>query len=200
LLASGHKLRYRRKAMPNPPAPTPAPPNTQAPRCRPEQVGLLGLDVDGVLTDGSIYIGAAGEETKRFHVTDGFGLRLCARIGLPVAVITGRSSTSLLHRLADLGVPHVIQGSRDKGASLAEMTRRTGVPADRICFVGDDWPDLPVLARVGYPVAVANAAEEVRKLAVLTTIRSGGSGAVREVIEHLLRARGDYERLLAAYA
>ncbi len=162
-------------------------------------VALLCLDVDGVLTDGSIYIGPAGEETKRYHVTDGFALRLCAKAGLPVAVITGRTSSSLLHRLADLGIAHVIQGSKDKAASLRVITDRTGIQPEQICHIGDDWPDLPILHRVGFPVAVANAAPEVKAAAAYTTIQLGGHGAVREVVDLILKAKGVYETLLAEY-
>jgi len=165
----------------------------------PASIKLLAMDVDGVLTDGSIWVGPAGEEFKRFHVRDGFGMRLCERAGLQLAVITGRTSTSLLHRLADLRVPHVIQGSRDKGKSLANLAAATGIPPEAMCFVGDDWPDLPILGKVGYPVAVADAAEVVKSAAAYVTSKPGGSGAVRDVIEHLLDARGELGGLLSQY-
>lgn len=151
-------------------------------------IELLALDVDGVLTDGSIYLDADGREIKRFSAADGVALRAWQRLGLRSAIITGRTSDAVLHRAADLGITTVIQGAKDKSASLDDLLRRTGVPADRIAYIGDDWPDLPVLRRVGYPIAVANAAPHVKALARHITSRRGGDGAVREAIEHLLES------------
>lgn len=173
--------------------------STKPPTLAAANVALLCLDVDGVLTDGSIYITAAGDEIKRYHVADGFALRLCAKAGLPVAVITGRTSNSLLHRLADLEIPHVIQGSKHKASSLKIITERTGIRPEHICHIGDDWPDLPILLNVGFPVAVANAASEVKAAAAYTTTAPGGHGAVREVVNMILNAKGVYETLLAEY-
>lgn len=162
-------------------------------------VRLLAVDVDGVLTDGSIFIDSDGRETKRFHAHDGVALRLCEKTSIITAVVTGRTSSSLLHRLADLGVRHVIQGSKDKAAAVDKLTEITGVTAKNMCFVGDDWPDLPALRKVGFPVAVANASPETKAIAAMVTVAGGGFGAVREVVEHILRTQGQFGRALAMY-
>src|SRR5215510_13939254 len=111
---------------------------------------LLALDVDGVLTDGSILLDDAGTETKRFNVRDGFGLRLWGKLGFRSAVITGRTGAALEHRAIELGISEIIQGSQDKGAALEVLVKRTGVPTEQIAFLGDDWPDLAIMRRVGY--------------------------------------------------
>lgn len=163
------------------------------------RVRLLALDVDGVLTDGSINLDHAGRETKRYHAADGVALRTWTRLGLTLAVVTGRTSHSLLHRLAELGVGHVIQGSRDKRAAIAQLRERTGIAPEAMAFLGDDWPDLPALRAVGYPMAVANAAPEVKRLARYVTPRCGGQGAVRDAAEHLWRAQDLFARAVALY-
>lgn len=160
---------------------------------------LLVLDVDGVLTDGSINLDDDGGETKRFSAADGVGLRTWQRLGYRVAVITGRGGSAVRHRLADLGVAEVVQGSKDKAASLRTVSERTGVPPERMAYVGDDWPDLSPMRLVGYPIAVANAAEEVQAIARFVTTRRGGDGAVREAIEHLLDKMGRMGDVLALY-
>lgn len=165
----------------------------------PHRVQLLALDVDGVLTDGSIYLDADGREIKRFSAADGVALRTWQRLGLQSAVITGRVSPAVDHRAVDLGIQTVIQGSKDKSASLDQLITRTGIPCDRIAFIGDDWPDLPILRRVGYPIAVANADPKVKKLARFTTSRRGGDGAVREAVEHLLSAMSLLDKALSLY-
>lgn len=160
----------------------------------PAAVRLLVLDVDGVLTDGSINIDDDGRETKRFHVRDGFAMKLWVRQGLHLAVITGRSGAALRHRLGSLGVPEemVIQGSRDKAADLATIMERCGVDAAQAACMGDDWPDLPMMRIVGYPMCPADAEPEVIGACVHTTHRAGGHGCVREAVAHLLGARGAY--------
>ncbi len=162
-------------------------------------IKLLVLDVDGVLTDGGIFIDADGRETKRFHASDGVALRTWSRLGLPAAVITGRSGPAISHRLADLGVAYMIQGSKDKHAALTSIEQQSGVPRASMAYVGDDWPDIPALRLVGYPIAVANAAPQVKAVAKFVTTRPGGSGAVREAIEHLLLGMGLLDRALALY-
>lgn len=165
----------------------------------PTDLALLALDVDGVLTDGSIWLDREGHEMKRYHAADGVALRTWGRLGFQSAVITGRTSTSLLHRLAELGVPHVTQGCKDKGAALKQLEAASGVPAARMAFLGDDWPDLPVLRRVGYPMAVGDAAREVKALAKYVTPRPGGHGAVRDAVEHLLSGMGLLSKAVALY-
>ena len=162
-------------------------------------VSLLVLDVDGVLTDGSIMLDDCGRELKRFCASDGVGLRTWARLGYRVAVITGRGGTAVRHRLADLGIAEVVQSSKDKLAALAGVVERTGVSLDRAAYIGDDWPDLAPMRRVAYPIAVANGAPAVRAVARFTTTRRGGDGAVREAIEHLLDKMGRMSDALRLY-
>jgi 3-deoxy-D-manno-octulosonate 8-phosphate phosphatase (KDO 8-P phosphatase) len=169
------------------------------PHAKPSDIDLLALDVDGVLTDGSIYLSDRREEIKCFNIRDGFGIRLWQRMGLKVAVVTGRIGHAVRHRCAELGITELVQGAKDKGGALAELVERAGVPAERIAFVGDDWPDLSIMRRVGYPIAVANADTEVLKIAAMVTKRSGGDGAVREAIEHMLAARGWMQRAVELY-
>jgi len=163
---------------------------------RPARVGLLCLDVDGVLTDGTVLIDDLGRETKRFNVRDGAGLKLWARAGFVTAIITGRSSMALRHRADELGIRLIVQGCGDKAAAFAELLEALDLPASRAAVVGDDLPDLPMLRLCGYPVAVADAAPEVRREAAWVTTAAGGRGAVREVVEHLLKAKDRWEELI----
>lgn len=165
----------------------------------PENIELLVLDVDGVLTDGRIIITDRGEEIKAFHVRDGVAIRAWQDLGFATAIITGRSSGVVEHRARELGIRHVIQGSHDKAASLQELLRTRGTDASHVAVVGDDLPDLPMLRIAGYPVAVADAATEVRDMAAFVTSRDGGHAAVREVIEHLIKARGMWDQVVAKY-
>ena len=153
-------------------------------------IRLLCLDVDGVLTDGGIAIDDAGHETKRFHVRDGAALRMWSRLGLEIAVITGRNGMALRHRLRELGVRHVIAGSKEKGSAFESLLAELGIPAEACAMIGDDLPDLPILRRCGLPIAVRDASPEVIGLARLVTTRPGGNGAVREAVEHILKAQG----------
>lgn len=162
-------------------------------------VRLLCLDVDGVLTDGSISIDDHGVETKRFHVRDGAGLRIWRRLGYEVAVITGRRGGAVRHRMAELGIKHIVQGAGDKSESFGELLRQLELKASQAAMLGDDLPDLPVLRLCGYPMAVADAAPEVKALAEFTTSRPGGTGAVREAIEHLLKAHDRWDAALSLY-
>ncbi len=156
-------------------------------------VKMLALDVDGVLTDASIVIGPDGRESKRFNAADGVGLRTWTRLGLVCAVITGRRGPAISHRLADLGVQHVVQGSKDKGRDLEALCAATGIAPADVAYMGDDWPDLPILRRVGVPMAPANADARVKAVCRLVTARAGGHGAVREAVEVLLAAMGRLE-------
>lgn len=153
-------------------------------------VRLLVLDCDGVLTDGGIRITDSGEEFKVFHVRDGFAMKAWKRLGGEIAIVTGRTSRALGHRARELAVDLVIEGCADKGRALDELGRRTGIAAAATAALGDDLPDLPMLRAAHYPMAVADAAAEVRAVAKYITCQPGGHGAVREAIEHLLRARG----------
>lgn len=160
------------------------------------RVSLLLLDVDGVLTDGRIIYDDAGVETKRFHVQDGFGLRLLQDAGIAVGIVTGRSGAALHHRCRDLGIDLVLEGVSDKAAALEAIRDRQGHPLEEMAFAGDDWPDLPAMARAGVALAVPDAAPEVRERADGVTDRPGGRGAVREMCEAILRAGNRWDAAL----
>ena len=155
----------------------------------PADISLLALDVDGVLTDGSFSLSDDGVESKRFNTQDGFGIRRLLSAGVAVAVISGRRSRAVELRMAELEVPHVFLGCKDKVAAFEDLIAELGIDASAAAFAGDDVPDLPLLTRVGLPIAVANAVVEVRDACALTTRASGGSGAVREICDLLLSAR-----------
>lgn len=169
------------------------------PHADPARIRLLVLDVDGVLTDGSINYDDHGLETKRFHVRDGFGIRLWQEAGQRVAILTGRTGSALLHRLADHQIDLVVQGSKDKGAGIGDLAARAGVEPGEMAYLGDDWPDLGAMRAVGYPMAVADAEPAVLGAAAWVTPRGGGRGAVRDAVEHLLEARGALGMLRKRY-
>lgn len=163
------------------------------------EITMLVLDADGVLTDGSILLDDDGREVKRFSVRDGFGVKLWQRMGFAAAIITSRSGRALEHRARELGIELVIQGAADKAAALAELARRSGTEPAQMAYLADDWPDLPALRLVGYPMAVADAEPAVRAIAAHVTARPGGRGAVRDAVEHLLGARGMLDRARGLY-
>jgi len=165
----------------------------------PEKIKLLILDVDGVLTDGGIYFTSNGDEIKRFNVQDGSGIRLMFHAEIPVAIITGRTSELVARRCADLGIEDVYQGALDKRIPYEELREKHSLSNDEICCIGDDLHDLPMLTRCGFPVAVANARDEVKEVARYVTQASGGDGAVREAIEKILRAQNLWDNLLNEY-
>ena len=162
-------------------------------------VRLLVLDVDGVLTDGSIQLDDLGHETKRFNVRDGFGIKLWQKMGFAVAIITGRSGEAVKHRARELGIEHVVQGSGDKLGALQTLCTSLGVGLGECACIADDWPELAMMRSVGYPIAVADADTRVLAAAAHVTRHGGGQGAVREAIEHLLDQRGLLARALAQY-
>jgi 3-deoxy-D-manno-octulosonate 8-phosphate phosphatase (KDO 8-P phosphatase) len=167
------------------------------------RIRLLGFDVDGVLTECDTWIGeVAGvrEEFKRFDIQDGFGIRLLRGSAIEVAWVTGRTSASTLLRAAELMVPTVITvDANSKVAALAPVLEARGIAWEEVAFVGDDIPDLPVLERVGLPIAVANARAEVKAVCRHVTEARGGHGAVREVIDGLLRSRGEFDAVVAKF-
>lgn len=163
------------------------------------RVRLLILDVDGVLTDGAITLDGAGGESKTFHVRDGVGLRLWREAGHSAAIITGRSSTAVARRAAELGIDVVRQGVGDKLAAALEILRAMSCGWSETAAIGDDLPDLPVVARAQVGFAVADACAELRAAAAVVTTSPGGRGAVREAVERLLRARGAWEMAVARY-
>lgn len=152
-------------------------------------IRLVAFDVDGVLTDGRFYLSDEGVESKSFSTQDGFGIRRLIESGVVVAVISGRSSGAVERRMAELGVAHVILKCRDKIAAFDELTAGLGIASGECVFVGDDIPDLPLLEKVGFSVAVANAVSDVREKCDYTTQARGGSGAVREVCDLIVAAR-----------
>ena len=162
-------------------------------------IEMLVLDVDGVLTDGRIITHNDGSESKCFHVLDGHGLRLWQRAGLKVAWLSGRQSVATSRRAEELQIPYVLQDCHEKLPALQRLLAEVGVPAQNVAYVGDDVMDLPVLLSVGLAVAVANAVEEVRECADYVTARPGGAGAVREVIEYILKGSGRWQSLMERY-
>jgi 3-deoxy-D-manno-octulosonate 8-phosphate phosphatase (KDO 8-P phosphatase) len=158
-----------------------------------EEIKLLVLDVDGVLTDGRICINDQGEETKAYHVRDGYGIRLLMGTGIDVAIITGRLSKSAGNRAADLGIKNIYQGVADKKAVCMKLLEEKGLSMGQVCFIGDDLQDLPLLKVVGLPVAVFDAVKEVREAALYITEKNGGCGAVREVCEMILKAQDNWQ-------
>lgn len=154
------------------------------------------FDVDGVLTDGRIYIGEHGEGVKAFSTLDGHGLKLLARGGIEPVVITGRDSPAVRRRVADLGLAHAVYGASDKLAAAEPLLARLGVAWSEVAAMGDDWPDLPLLTRAAFACAPANAHAEVRAAVHHVTAAPGGHGAARECCDLLLVAAGRYAALL----
>lgn len=153
-------------------------------------VRLAVFDVDGTLTDGRIVLGPGGEEYKQFHVRDGQGLVMLRDSGVQLAVITGRDSPVVAHRMRELGVRYLYQGRGDKRAALDELCTESGCDAGQICYVGDDLPDIPIMEAVGFPVAVADAHPAVVAVSRWRTHARGGLGAAREVAEFIMQAQG----------
>jgi 3-deoxy-D-manno-octulosonate 8-phosphate phosphatase (KDO 8-P phosphatase) len=156
----------------------------------------LVLDVDGVLTDGRLYFDNQGNEMKAFCTRDGLGIRALQGCGMLVALITGRQSQIVANRAANLGIEHVYQGRNDKLNALHELLAATGLEAPELCYAGDDWLDIPVLDRVGLAVTVADADAVVKEHAHWITSRNGGHGAVREICDLILAARGLDQQVL----
>ena len=157
------------------------------------------MDVDGVLTDGKLHFGNDGAEFKTFDVQDGHGIAMAQRAGLLIGFISGRRSKATACRAKDLGVRLVLQAPVNKMQLVERVKRKHGFGDEEVAFIGDELVDLPVLRRVGFAAAVANAMPEVKAAAHYVTRRVGGDGAVREVIEMILKARGDWNRVIAKY-
>jgi len=166
-------------------------------RARAAAIRLLALDVDGTLTDGRINIGPEGEAMKSFSVRDGFGLTLLREAGIRLAVITARRSAIVEHRARELKFDHVLQGVGDKASALAALRDEHRLAPAEAGFVGDDWPDLPAMLSAGFAAAPADAAPEVREHAHWVSSAPAGHGAIRELAEFVLRARGEFEAALA---
>lgn len=162
-------------------------------------IELLVLDVDGVLTDGRVIIHGDGGESKGFNILDGHGIRLWQLAGLKVALLSGRVSLATTRRAQELEIAHVMQDRRPKLPVLRQLLTELGIAPERVAYVGDDLMDLPAMRYVGFAVAVANAVEEVRERADYVTVRRGGEGAVREVIEYILKGSGRWADLMERY-
>lgn len=162
-------------------------------------IKMLVLDVDGVLTDGAIIVDDRGRESKFFNALDGHGIKLWKRAGLEVAFLSGRESPPVKLQAKELGVDYCLQGKRDKLAGLRELIKISGVDAGRMAYVGDDLPDLPAMRITCFKAAVANAVDEIRAAADYITVTSGGKGAVREIIEHILKKTGKWNEIMDKY-
>lgn len=152
-------------------------------------VRLLGLDVDGVLTDGRLYYGPDNAEFKAFHVQDGSAMKRLMAAGVPIAIVTGRTSQAVAQRASELGVPHLYAGVADKLATLRELAARSGVAVSDMAYAGDDLADLAVFEHVGVSVGVPNAHPDVIRRADYVTSAAGGFGAVREICDLVIAAR-----------
>jgi 3-deoxy-D-manno-octulosonate 8-phosphate phosphatase (KDO 8-P phosphatase) len=157
------------------------------------------FDVDGVLTDGRIYLSERGEEFKAFSTLDGHGLKLLARAGIVPVVITGRDSPAVRRRIADLGIEHAVYGASDKLAAATRLMSQLSLGWDSLAAMGDDWPDLPLMTRAAFACAPANAHIEVKAVAHHVTQASGGHGAARECCDLLLMAAGCYAEALRGH-
>lgn len=165
-----------------------------------ENIELLVLDVDGVLTDGSIIINADGSESKSFSLLDGHGIRMWRRAGLKVAFLSGRETEATKYRAEQLKVDYCLQGCHFKLPALKKLLEEVGLSSEKVACIGDDLLDLPVIKHVGFGAAVANAVDEVKNIADFVTERSGGCGAVREVIEYILKNTGKWQKLMERYS
>ena len=163
-----------------------------------QSIRIVFFDVDGVLTDGGLYFSAEGETLKRFHTLDGHGLKLLAQAGIVPAVISGRDSAPLRLRLAALGVTQMRLGTEDKLPAAQALLAATGLTWEQAAAMGDDWPDLPVMARVAFACAPPQAHAQAKTVAQYVTTARAGEGAARELCDLLLVANGHYDRLLQA--
>ena len=162
-------------------------------------IKLLVLDVDGVLTDGGLVMHDDGTESKVFNSLDGHGIKMCQRAGVKVAIISGRPSLTTNQRAKQLGIEICLTDCLDKLPRLMEVLEQEKLSLANVAYIGDDLPDLPVIREVGFGVAVANAVDEVRREADFVTTRSGGTGAVREVIEYILKNSGRWHQVMKRY-
>ncbi|WP_444915730.1 KdsC family phosphatase [Microbulbifer sp. TRSA007] len=164
-----------------------------------KNIRWLVLDVDGVLTDGKLYFDNSGNELKTFHTLDGHGIKMLQNSGVRVAIITGRRSNVVERRAHDLGINKLIQGREDKFAALQELLSEESCRLEDIAYVGDDYPDLLVMTKIGCPIAPPNAAPPVRERALWITEARGGEGAVREICDRIMIAQGTFDAALAPY-
>ncbi len=164
-----------------------------------KKVKLLLLDVDGVLTRGEIIYSESGSEIKVFNVKDGLGIRLLMKEGIEIGIVTGRSSKALRRRCKNLGIEHIFEGVFHKGGILGLITKKLNINANDVAFIGDDLVDISLMRLIGVSIAVADAHELVIENADITTIKGGGQGAVREICEAILKARGSWTNILEQF-
>ncbi|MHC4271754.1 MAG: KdsC family phosphatase [Planctomycetota bacterium] len=164
-----------------------------------EQIKLLILDVDGVLTDGTLFINPNGTESKSFNALDGHGIRMWKRAGLKVAFLSGRMSEPTQHRAEQLDIDHCIQDCHHKMQAFQDILEEENLTPQQVCCIGDDLMDVPIMKSSGFSVAVANAVEEVKQHADFITTKGGGKGAVREAIEYILKNTGKWNELVKRY-
>lgn len=162
---------------------------------RATQLRIILLDVDGVLTDGGIILFSEEGEAKRFDVKDGMGVTIAKLAGIEIGIVTSRVSEVVQRRANELGIEHVYQGSQQKSKTLDIIIKKLGIDSSQVAFIGDDIQDIPIMKRVGLPVAVQDAILEVKNHSVYVTTARGGHGAVREAIEWFLELRGDKEQI-----
>jgi 3-deoxy-D-manno-octulosonate 8-phosphate phosphatase (KDO 8-P phosphatase) len=165
-----------------------------------KNIRLLILDVDGVLTDGSIILDNKDNEFKVFHVRDGHGIKMLIRAGIHVAIITGRYSKVVERRAHELGITEVYQKSHDKRIAYRQLVEKYSIDEKEVAYIGDDIVDITLLKRSGFPVVVADADDEVKAVAAMITKNRGGKGAVREICDFLLKAKGLWEDIIDEYS
>ena len=163
------------------------------------RIRLLIFDVDGVLTDGSLFVGDDGQEYKAFNSRDGHGIKMLQKYGVEIAIITGRTSQVVEHRMANLGITHIYQGKLEKLPAYEELRKKLGISPEETAYVGDDVVDLPVMRRVGLAIAVQDAHPLVRQHSHWQTPSAGGRGAARDVCEMLMEAKGVLQEELGHY-
>lgn len=169
-------------------------------RHKAKKIKLLLLDVDGVLTDGRIIYDSRGQDLKFFDVHDGLGVHLLKKSGIKTILITAKGSKTIKPRARDMGVEEIFENISPKSAILAKILKKYNANADEVCFVADDLVDLGLMKIVGFPIAVFNAAQDIKKAAAYITIRHGGRGAVREVAELILKSQGKWDEVIKYYA
>lgn len=192
-ILEGYRARVREKSSRQPG------PEMQRALNRAKEIKLLLLDVDGVLTDGTLFYSGSTEEAKSFNTQDGFGLRLLQEAGVDVGIITARKSEVVARRSAELKMRYTYQGAPNKNQAFKEIVRNSGLKPFQIAYMGDDWLDLVLLQQAGLALVPANGVPEVREVAHFITPRSGGCGAVRDACDLILRAQGKTGALLQKY-
>jgi 3-deoxy-D-manno-octulosonate 8-phosphate phosphatase (KDO 8-P phosphatase) len=166
---------------------------------RARQVRLALFDVDGVMTDGRLFISESGESFKAFNILDGLGLKLLKSSGVSTGILTGRSSASVKARASELAIDHLIQGAEDKLEAFSQLRSQLRLEESQVCYMGDDLPDLPVLRRCGLAIVPPNAVQQVREQAHFVTRNSAGNGAVREACELIMQAQGTWESRIGVF-